>query len=241
MVVNKHVSEILVLLLNVAKWVVLASIIGILIGLSTTGILKSLEFVIHVSSVYFLSVLLLPFGLMASAWITSSLAPEAGGQGLERVIQAVHYRSGKIHGQVIPAKLIATILTIGSGGSAGSVGPCAQIGGGLASVLSDFCRLKDSDRKTLVICGISAGFASVLGTPMAAALLGVEALCVGSLAYQVLLPSVIAATVSHQVALGLGIQYWDVPLQSVPRNFPFHFTMGHWRGDCLWSLCDPLD
>jgi len=213
---NNRISEIIVLLINVAKWVVLASLTGLLIGLSTTGVLKCLDFVIHVSSLYSFSVFLLPFGLMASAWITSSFAPEAGGQGLERVIQAVHFRSGKIHGQVIPAKLIATILTIGTGGSAGSVGPCAQIGGGLASVFSDLCRLDDSDRKTLVICGISAGFASVLGTPMAAAFFGVEALFVGSLAYQVLLPSVIAATVSHQVALGLGIQYWPLPLESVP-------------------------
>lgn len=233
---NKRLSEAIVLLINVAKWVILASFMGLLIGLSTTVILKCLEFVIHVSSVYSFSLFLLPFGLMASAWITSSLAPEAGGQGLERVIQAVHYRSGKIHGQVIPAKLIATILTIGSGGSAGSVGPCAQIGGGLASVFSELCKLADSDRKTLVICGISAGFASVLGTPIAAAFFGVEALFVGSLAYQVLLPSVIAATVAHQVALAFGIQYWPVPLEYVPSISLsiFPWVIG---GGIVFGLC----
>ena len=226
----------MVLLINVAKWVVLASVTGLFIGLSTTGVLKCLDFVIHVSSLSPLSVFLLPFGLMASAWITSSLAPEAGGQGLERVIQAVHYRSGRIHGQVIPAKLIATILTIGAGGSAGSVGPCAQIGGGLASVFSDLFRLDKSDRKTLVICGISAGFASVLGTPIAAAFFGVEALFVGSLAYQVLLPSVIAAMVSHQVALALGIQFWSVPLETVPS---ISLSMFPWviGGGIAFGLC----
>ena len=202
--------------MNVAKWVILASVAGLLVGLSTTVILKTLKFVISVSSGYSYSLALLPLALMASSWITSSFAPEAGGQGLERVIQAVHYRSGKIHGQVIPAKLIATLMTIGGGGSAGIVGPCAQIGGGLASVFSDIFKLDDEDRKTLVICGMSAGFASVLGTPIAAAFFGVEALFVGSLAYQVLLPSVIAATVSHQVALNLGVEYWIFPLESVP-------------------------
>ncbi len=234
--INKRISEILVLLINAAKWVMFASVTGLLIGLSTTVIVKSLEFVINLSSVYSYSLFLLPFGLMASAWITSSWAPEAGGQGLERVIQAIHYRSGKIHGQVIPAKLIATILTIGAGGSAGSVGPCAQIGGGLASVFSDLCKLDDSDRKTLVICGISAGFASVLGTPIAAAFFGVEALFVGSLAYQVLLPSVIAATVSHQVALACGLQYWQVPLEAVPS---ISLSMLPWvmGGGIAFGLC----
>ena len=213
---NYRVSETLVLLVNVVKWIILASVTGLFVGLSTTLILKSLGFVLAWSSSYSYSLFLLPFGLMISAWLTSSYAPEAGGQGLERVIQAVHFRSGKIQGQVIPAKLIATLCTIGVGGSAGIVGPCAQIGGGLASVWSTLCHLDKADRKTLVICGISAGFASVLGTPIAGAFFGVEALFVGSLAYQVLLPSVIAATISHQVTVGFGIQHWSTPLEAVP-------------------------
>ena len=233
---NHPITEILILSLHVAKWVLLASVTGILVGLSTTGILKCLEFVIHLSSEYPYSVLGLPVALMASAWITTSLAPEAGGQGLERVIQAVHFRSGKIDGQVIPAKLIATILTIGAGGSAGSVGPCAQIGGGLASIFSNLCRLDDSDRKTLVICGISAGFASVLGAPIAAAFFGVEALFVGSLAYQVLLPSVIAATVAYHVALACGIQYWQFFLESVPA-FSLDFLPWVLLGGIAFGLC----
>jgi len=61
-------------------------------------------------------------------------------------------------------------LTIGAGGSAGNVGPCAQIGGALASWVAGLFRFSDADRKTLVICGISAGFASVLGAPIAGAL-----------------------------------------------------------------------
>jgi H+/Cl- antiporter ClcA len=67
---------------------------------------------------------LLPLGLALSAWLTSALVPEAGGQGVERVIRAIHLHSGKMRWQIIPAKIIATILTIGTGGSAGNVGPC---------------------------------------------------------------------------------------------------------------------
>ena len=233
---NKYFSEEFALLINIGKWLCLATIAGLLVGLSTTLFLTILHGVIDLSSGYTYSFLLLPVGLMASAWITSSFAPEAGGQGIERVIQAVHYRSGKIHAQVIPAKLIATLLTIGVGGSAGSVGPCAQIGGGLTSIFSDLCKFDDADRKTLVICGISAGFASVLGAPIAGAFFGVEALFVGSLGYQVLLPSVISATVAHQVALGFGVDYLAFSLGSIPAfsliDFPWVILGGIFFGFC---------
>lgn len=233
---GKGFSEIVVLLVEVTRWLILASVTGVVVGLSTTGILKCLDLLLHVASLYSYGLYLLPFGLMLSSWITSSLAPEAGGQGLERLIQAIHYRSGKIHAKVIPAKLIATLLTIGVGGSAGTIGPCAQIGGGLASIFSSVCRLGDSDRKTLVICGISAGFAAVLGAPIAAAFFGVEALFVGALAYQVLLPSVIAAMVSHQIALAFGIQYWNFSLDSVQS---FSISIFPWviAGGIIFGLC----
>ena len=213
---NKRLAEEAVLLIAAAKWFILATVVGVLVGLSTTLFLKLLHAVIDILSGVPYAIGLLPIALLISAWITSSLAPEAGGQGIERVIQAVHLRSGKIDAQVIPTKMIATILTIGAGGSAGNVGPCAQIGGGLSSLFADIFKFNDADRKTLVISGISAGFASVLGTPLAGAFFGLEVLFIGFLSYEVLFPSVIAAIVGHQVAVAMGITYWDVFLPAVP-------------------------
>jgi H+/Cl- antiporter ClcA len=118
--------------------------------------------------------------------------------------------------QIIPAKIIATILTIGTGGSAGNVGPCVQIGSGLSSFLADTLQFDSYDRKTLVICGLSAGFASILGTPLAGALFGIEALFVGSLAYQVLFPSVVAALVGYLTASFLGMPDMNFVASSFP-------------------------
>jgi len=140
-----------------------------------------------------------------SAWITSSLVPEAGGQGVERVIRAIHLQSGKISWKVIPAKIASTVLTIGTGGSAGNVGPCVQIGSGVASFMADVFQCHALDRKTLVICGLSAGFASIFGTPLAGAFFGIEALFVGSLTYQVLFPSVVAALSGYLTSQLLGM------------------------------------
>ncbi len=145
---------------------------------------------------------------VASTALVKYLAPEAKGHGTEKVIEAVHKRSGKMDPHVVPVKLLATVITIATGGSAGKEGPCAQIGAGLASLLADLFRFDDSDRKKLVICGISAGFSTVFGTPIAGAIFGVEVLFVGSLMYEVLLPSFVAGIVGFQVSSALGVSYF---------------------------------
>ena len=201
---NHQLSEEFILIIHVLKWIFLAALVGLLVGLTSTGFVLLLNLVIDTSARAAWTYWLLPLGLALSGWLTSALVPEAGGQGVERVIRAIHLHSGKMGWQVIPAKIIATILTIGTGGSVGNVGPCVQIGSGLSSFLSDTLQFDSYDRKTLVICGLSAGFASIFGTPLAGALFGIEVLFMGSLAYQVLFPSVVAALVGHLTASHLG-------------------------------------
>ena len=136
------------------------------------------------------------------------LAPDAEGHGTEKVIEAVHKRWGKIKLAVVPVKLVATIITITGGGSAGKEGPSAQIGAGMASALADLLRLTKEDRKKLVICGISAGFATVFGTPIAGALFAVEVLVLGKILQDVLFPALVAAIISFQIAKFFGITYF---------------------------------
>ena len=164
--------------------------------------------------------------LFLSNLIVKYLAPEAEGHGTEKVIEAVHKRSGKINPLVVPIKLIATIITIALGGSAGKEGPCAQIGAGLSSAFADLLRFGNRDRKKLVICGISAGFATVFGTPIAGAIFGVEVLFVGGLIYDVLLPAFVAGIVGYHVSSGLGITYFYHQLNFVPVFSSLFFIQG---------------
>jgi H+/Cl- antiporter ClcA len=213
---RRRLIEESILFISVIKWFVLATITGIFVGLSTTVFLKGLEMASEYTETFGYYFLLLPLALFVSVLLVKYLAPEAEGHGTEKIIEAVHTRSGKIKPMVVPIKLLATIVTIAFGGSVGKEGPCAQIGAGIASTFSGILKFDKRDRKKLVICGISAGFATVFGTPIAGAIFGVEVLFVGVILYDVLFPSFVAGIVGYQVSSALGVNYFYHTLSSVP-------------------------
>ncbi len=222
-----RLTELSILFLSLVKWFLLASVVGLLVGLSSTLFLILLQSSIALTQSFPYIFLLLPVSLALSGVMTARFAFRARGYGTEQVIRAIHQEGGKIHPRVIPVKFIATIVTIASGGSAGNVGPCAQIGGALCSAFGQFIRLEDVDRVRLVVCGISAGFAAVFGTPVAGALFAIEALWIGRLSYGALFPSLVSAFVGHQVAANLGIAYLSPVSPSVPSlTIPFFLSVG---------------
>ena len=233
---KKKVIEGSVLFASIVKWLVLASAIGAIVGASTALFLKMLNSGIGYASSYSYYYLALPLALFASVLLVRYLAPQAEGHGTEKIIEAVHRHSGRIDLTVVPVKLLATIATISFGGSAGKEGPAAQIGAALASGFARLFRFGDRDRKKLVICGISAGFAAVFGTPIAGALFGVEVLFVGGMLYDVLLPSFVAGIVGFQVSSTLGVMYFHKPLAFVPVFSSLFFLKVCFAG-VFFGLC----
>ena len=205
---KKHIAEQTVIFFSVSKWLILSSAVGIMIGALMSIFLRLLHSAEGSRSLLpFDYYYLLPFALMLTIWIVKTFDPTATGHGTEKVIEAVHKKDGFINVKVIPVKLVATILTIFAGGSVGKEGPGAQIGAGAASFASTILHFSKKDRKKLVICGISAGFASVFGTPIAGAVFGIEVLIIGVIMYDVLLPSFIAGFAAYTTAQFLGVQY----------------------------------
>jgi len=214
---RRLLAEETILLVSTLKWFVLSSLTGVAAGISTFAFLWTLEKVSGWSEqlpFYFLS---LPLALPVSVYVIKKFAPEAEGHGTEKVIEAVHKRNGQISFSVVPIKALATIVTIASGGSVGKEGPCAQISGGVASFLARLLHLSERDHRKLVICGISAGFAAVFGTPVAGALFGVEVLFLGELLYEALLPSLISGVTAFEVTHFMGLRYfYRRPLEPLP-------------------------
>lgn len=231
---QRKIAEQITLIASVVKWTFYASIVGVLVGFATTGFLRSLKWSSLQIGRYPDYYLFLPLTLLVSAALVKWLAPDAAGHGTEKVIEAVHKRMGKIPIAVVPVKLVATVITLASGGSAGKEGPCAQIGAGLASSFADLLRLDDLDRRKLVICGISAGFATVFGTPIAGALFGIEVLVLGQMFYDVLFPSFVAGIVGYHVATSLGVPYTHEAACSIPLFTGWSFLeiimLGVWCG-----------
>lgn len=231
---KSKIYEEVTLFASVIKWTVYAAIVGSLAGLATAFFLRSLAWSSGQLGNFPSYYLILPLAILASSFLVKWLAPDAAGHGTEKVIEAVHKNMGRIPLKVVPVKLVATVITLASGGSAGKEGPCAQIGAGLASAFGGLLRLDDVDRRKLVICGISAGFATVFGTPVAGALFGIEVLVLGRMMYDVLFPSFVAGIIGFHVASLMGVEYSQHAASLAPMlsggKFLEIILLGMWCG-----------
>ncbi len=212
--------------LTTFKWVLLALIAGVIVGFPTAGFLLLLDRGIDVVYALPFFYFFIPVGLLASYLLVSRLAPDAKGHGTEQVIEAIHHRDGEINLAVVPVKMLATLVTLILGGSAGKEGPSAQIGAAVASGFARLIRMNKLDKQRFVLCGISAGFAGVFGTPIAGAIFASEVLSIGRFHYNRLLPALIASYVSTFVTRSLGVRHlsFDVGF-AVPADISMLFQM----------------
>jgi CIC family chloride channel protein len=143
--------------------------------------------------------LLVPvLGGLVSGWIVFRFAPEAEGHGTDAAIAAYHFHDGLIRPRVSLVKLLASAVTLGTGGSGGREGPIALIGAGFGSVLSRLLRLSVVERRILVAAGMGAGVAAIFRAPLAGALFAAEILYSSpEFEPDVILPAALACVVSY--------------------------------------------
>lgn len=157
-------------------------------------------------------------GGLFSGVLVWKFAPEAGGHGTDAAIESYHFRDGAIRARVPLIKALTSAVTIGTGGSAGSEGPIAQIGAGFGSVLATRTGLSAAERRTLMTAGMAAGIGAIFHAPLAGALFASEVLYKDmDIEHEVLVPAFISSILAYAVfAIKFG---WD-PLFSTP---PFEF------------------
>src|SRR3954463_15129118 len=115
-------------------------------------------------------------GGLISGLIVFTWAPEAEGHGTDALVRAFHRGGGQIRTRVPVIKAVASIITIGTGGSAGQEGPIAQIGAGFGSFLARLLRLTPNERRVLMLAGAAGGVGAIFRAPLGGALFGCEVL-----------------------------------------------------------------
>lgn len=202
--------EPLIMLATVVQWLVLATVTGMIVGSGTSLFLHGLFFMTgRTASVpLWLQVILLPAGGLLNGLLLY-YGYRGNRTGLkDTLFAAVNTQGGRMPFRTILIKPVAAIITLASGGSAGKEGPCSHIGASLAAAIGQALHLNTELRLRIVACGVSAGFASVFGTPIAGAIYGVEVLAIGRMRHDFLFPAIVAGAASFETSI-----YWGVPYQ----------------------------
>jgi len=206
------------------KWFILGVLIGVVAGLATIVFRVLLDFSMEVfmgsllrlgypkpigegGSLDFVfqpgNYILIPvstaIGGLVSGLLTHALAPEAGGHGTDAVIKAYHFGQGRIRPRVIPVKIVASAVLIGSGGSAGAEGPASQFSAGLGSFIADLLHLGPRDRRIALAVGLGAGVGAVFKTPIGGAVLAAEILYRRDMETEIIYPAIIASAIGYVI------------------------------------------
>ena len=156
-------------------------------------------------------------GGLVVAFLVQNWAPEAKGHGVPEVMDAIHYKRGRIRPSVAGVKILASSFSIGSGGSVGREGPIIQIGSTFGSMVGVAAGCSVSQRVTLIACGAAGGIAATFNTPIGGMVFAIE-LMLPAANSRTLMPLGIAAVVATyigRVALGLHPAF-DIPTLQQP-------------------------
>ena len=124
-----------------------------------------------------------------------------------------------------PLIFISTILTHIAGGSSGREGAALQLGGSLGSLIGNVIHLDEKDKKIAIMCGMSAVFSALFGTPVAAAIFSLEVISIGVLYYAALVPCIFSSFIGVGIARCMGLPGEHFTVLSIP---PVHISSVGW-------------
>jgi H+/Cl- antiporter ClcA len=186
------------------KWLFICVLIGSLSGSASAFLLAALEWAAQYRGQHIWIIWLLPIGGLLIGLGYHYYGKEVV-KGNNLLLEEYETPQKKIPLKMAPLVLIGTIITHLFGGSAGREGTAVQMGGAIADQFTELFKLDNSDRKTLIILGISAGFASVFGTPLAGALFALEVLYFSKIRYKSIVLTFLVAFIAYYT-----VELWEV-------------------------------
>ena len=196
------------------KWIILAIITGVIVGGASSVFAGCIKGVTKFRNGNPWVFLFLPIAGLIIVFMYQML--DRDDRGTNQVLSTIRSKDD-VPIKSAPLIFVATLLTHLTGGSAGREGAAIQFGGSIGNQLGRIVKLDEFDQHVMVMCGMSAAFSAVFGTPMAAAVFAMEVVSVGVMYYAALLPCVIASIIAAEFAAGLGIHPEVFNVTNIPE------------------------
>lgn len=205
------------LLRSFMKWIFYGGVIGVLSGTASALFLKSLDYVTNIRLGNPWVLFLLPLGGAFVSYLYYRYGKNST-KGNNLIIEQIQEQAYEpVSFRMAPLVLLGTLVTHLFGGSAGREGTAVQMGGSLAEQLGKWIKVGPIDRQILLMCGISGGFGSVFGTPIAGAVFALEVIALGMIRYDALIPCFVASFVGNMVAMnGWGVTHIHYHIGEIP-------------------------
>lgn len=199
------------------RWVVISVAVGLSAGFVGVAFHFTLEWCTETRQANPWLLYFLPLAGLLITWLYRRFGE--GDRGTNMVLSAVR-SNAKIKAVTAPLIFAGTALTHLFGGSAGREGAALQLGGSIATQLGRAFRLDEKDRHVIVMCGTSAAFAALFGTPVTAAIFSLEVVSVGLMYYSAIVPCTLSALVGAMLARWWGIAPTAFSLEGIPALGP---------------------
>nr|BDT26740.1 chloride channel protein [Bacteriovorax sp. HI3] len=208
------------MLKKMVVWCSLGAVIGALAGVSSTLFLHSIDWAISFRRAHSWIIVFLPLIGFLVAWFYKKYGSEVE-KGNNLIIDEIHEPKKTIPFRMVPMIFAGGVISHLFGASVGREGAAVQMGGGISDQFAKYLDRFFKNRRLILMMGMSAGFSSIFGTPIAGAIFGFEVLFIGTMIYDALLPCLIAAISGYYTAILLGVThphyfFMDVPQVSIP-------------------------
>ncbi len=201
-------------ILSSLRWLVLSSLTGLIVGAFSSAFSWCMTTATNLRLAHDWLLFLLPIGGLVIVFFYH-IAHMENDKGTNQVLTAVR-GVNNIPFRLAPLIFGSTVITHLFGGSAGREGAALQLGGSIGDKIGRVFCLDDGDRKVMVMCGMSAAFSALFGTPMAAAIFPLEVASVGIMQYSALLPCIFSSLIASQFAATMGIAPEAFVIHGIP-------------------------
>lgn len=232
-IVKTDIKRVCAYLRAFIKWVAVAALTGAVGGLVGVAFHVSVEKVTQLRLAYGWIIFLLPVGGLVIAALYKLCKLE--NTGTDRVIDSIRTDEG-VPTLLAPLIFVSTVITHLLGGSAGREGAALQLGGSIGSKIGKLLHFDEKDKHLVILCGMSAVFSALFGTPLTAALFALEVISVGVVYYSGIIPCLVSGLVAYWISMLFKVE----PVRFILKNVPEYNFSDFMRIALLAAVCAGL-